>query len=748
MLSRRSFLQVYGVGFPLLDKMFRTARPSKASEIRLPAHVASKRDYWNDWSDYLAAEVRRARPQREADLTAIRTQAELRSRQASVRSRVWRLIGGPIEKTPLNATTVGSLQQDTYKIEKIIFQSQPGVFVTAHLYIPTAAQSPFCGIVSPPGHYWEGKSARDYQHLYQNLARKGYMVLAFDLFGEGERQQYLDPRTGQSRYSYPTNEHDQAGRPLVLLGMSFAQYCVWDSVRAVDYLASRPEVNPERIGCVGHSGGATLTMYLCALEPRIQVAVAVEGHFRNFAARRYDAPGSIDDAEQNLAGSLEEHVDRADLLRAFAPKPLLMCYTAQDVITSPFYLTAVQEVFQEVSSAYGTLNASKQVRLFRGFLPHQYDFFNRRETYAWFNRWLAKRDLGVSEAELDEIPPEKLRCTRTGQVLTSLGGLSVFKLSAQRMRALAPASASTASSQEADQARVGIAGKLRGLLSLPPARNALATRTLSSDSRSNLTIEEFEFRSEPHIRIPGWFVKPGAAATPLPTVLYLTEGDKDAAADSASQIRGLVKKGFALCAVDLRGFGITSPRFPAYGALRYQDGRDHLREDFAWASLILGKPPLGQRTWDLMRCLDYLESRRDVDRDRIYVFGVRGGALAALTAYVLDHRPRSILCDGMISNLASIVESENYSWGLAWFVSGILREFDLPDLIAACVPRPLWLLNAAGPTDEVLAEPDVTLHLQPAVESYARLNASDHLRTFVEAREKRMEVVTSWLQSA
>ncbi|MGH9356645.1 MAG: alpha/beta hydrolase family protein, partial [Terriglobia bacterium] len=407
-----------------------------------------------------------------------------------------------------------------------------------------------------------------------------------------------------------------------------------------------------------------------------------------------------------------------------------------------------QEVFQEVGSAYSMLRATKQVRLFRGFLPHQYDFFNRRETYAWFNQWLAKRDLGVSEAEMDEIPPEELRCTRTGQVLTSLGGLSVFKLSAQKMRALAPANASGTSSQEADKAPTGISSRLRALLSLPPARNTLATRTLSSDSRSNLTIEEFEFRSEPRIRVPGWFVKPGAAATRLPTVLYLTQGGKDAAADSASPIRGIVKKGFALCAVDLRGSGITSPRFPAYGALRYQDGRDHLREDFAWASLILGKPPLGQRVWDLMRCLDYLESRRDVDRERIYVFGVRGGALTALTAYVLDHRPRSILCDGMISNLASVVESENYSWGLEWFISGMLREFDLPDLMAACAPRQLWLLNTTGPTDNVLAAPDATLRVKPAIESYSRLNASDQLRTLVSPKEKKMEVVAAWIESA
>src|SRR5207249_551419 len=138
-------------------------------------------------------------------------------------------------------------------------------------------------------------------------------------------------------------------------------------------------------------------MYLCTLEPRIQVSVAVEGHFRNFAAGHYDAPGSVDDAEQNLMGGAAVGIDRADLVWAFAPKPLLMCYTSQDVVVSPYYLQAVQEVFGEARGAYKLLEAEERIRLYPAFLPHQFDYFNRRETYAWFNKWLAKKDLGLTE---------------------------------------------------------------------------------------------------------------------------------------------------------------------------------------------------------------------------------------------------------------------------------------------------------------------------------------------------------------
>lgn len=750
MLTRRKFMQVHGASLALLNRAARAgSRPPGEAESPPAINRAAERDYWNDWPDYLAEKVHEAQIRRQAELCSIRTQAALRSRQSSDRDRVWKLIGGPLDRTPLHARTVNRLQRYGYKIENVIFESQPEVFVTANLYTPTRGQPPFCGILSPPGHYWEGKSARDYQCLYQNLARKGYVVLAFDLFGEGERHQYLDPKTGRSRYSDPTEEHNQAGRPLILLGASFAQYCVWDAVRATDYLVSRPEVDPEKIGCVGHSGGATLTMYLCALEPRIQVAVAVEGHFRNFAARHYDAPGSIDDAEQNLAGSLMVEIDRADLLRAFAPKPLLMTYTSQDAGVSPYYLEAVDEAFGEVSSAYAILGAGNRLRLFRAFLPHRYDFFNRRETYAWLNHWLAKTDdIGVDEAGFDALPPDALRCTRTGQVLTSLGGSSVVRLNADRARKVVPLPlGGSANFQEAQQRSARTRTQLRRLLSLPVSSLPLSPRTLSSGNLRELTIEEFEFESEQHVRVPGWFLKPRANPRPLPTVLYLSESGKDAVVDGPNEMEALVQKGFALCAIDQRGFGVTSPRYPSTEPLRYYDGGEHLREDFAWASLVLGKPPLGQRVWDFIRCLDYLETRPDVDRSRIHVFGARGGAVTALMGYALDRRPSSILCDEMLSDFTSVAESEDYTWGLTWFVFGILRHFDLPDIIGASAPRPCWLLNVVGPTNEVLSRTDSVMRFSPAIESYSRLSASSRLRLLVEPKEKRMEVVANWLQN-
>ncbi len=746
MLSRRKFLQtnVAGLAFPLARSRA-AGRAEPANRDPSPSGATSKRDYWNDWPLYLTAKVNEARAQRQAVLASIRSEAQARARIQMIRQNVWELIGGGLEKNPLSARTVGKIERKNYRIEKVIFESQPQVYVTAHLYVPAFGPPPFPGILAPLGHARNGKAYRNYQYVYQTLARKGYMVLAYDPFGQGERLQYLDPGTGRSRYG-PTGEHSQAGRPMLLLGSTFAQYRVWDGVRALDYLLSRPEVDPQRIGCTGHSGGGTMTMYLVALDPRIHVAVEVQGNSENFAGPSYDPPGAVADAEQNLVGGLPLGIDRADLLWAFAPKPLLLCFTPMDAGTtySPVYSEATREIFEELRTAYGTLAAPERVELFASPLPHDFDFFTRRATYAWFNRWLGKIDLDTDEAEFGMSPPDSLNCTSTGQVLTSLGGRSVVQVNIDRARAMGSLQGPSLNTQDL---RERVRKTLSRLLALPEHRSPLQSALLSSNTRQGLVIEELEFRSEAQIRVPGWFIKPSGKQGPVPTVLYVSEEGKDAVVEEPSQLDALVRHGFALCAIDLRGLGVTAPRFPAAGPLFYGCDDLDVKYSYAWASLILGKPVLGQRVWDFLRCLDYLETRSDVDRAQIRVVGVAGGGCAALLGAALDDRPRSILLDHVIADFRSVVESEEYSLGLSEFVFGFLREFDLPDVICALAPRPCWIVNAAGPRGEIHSESTMRAKYKGAVEVYSRSGAEDKLRFLVRPDQERAGSLLTWLES-
>ena len=747
MITRRKFIQsnMLGLALPLAGANTLVAGAGFAgapADSQAPAE--NERDCWNDWPAYMTSQMNEARKRRLAQLQALRSESDVRARVEKVRSTVWNLVGGPFEKTPLNPRTTGTLDRGSYRIEKVIFESHPEIYVTANLYVPNGRKGPFPGVLAPLGHTRNGKAYRNYTYVYQTLARKGYVVLAFDPFGQGERYQYLDPRTAKPLYG-PTGEHSQAGRPMLLFGSTFAQYRAWDGVRALDYLLSRSEVDPEKIGLTGQSGGATMTMYLCALEPRIKVAVEVDGNSENLAGPSYAPPGAVADAEQNLIFSLPEGIDRGDLLLAFAPKPLLMIYTPSDrgATYSPTYIEGTREVHQEVQAAYKLMGAAEKAALFATSLPHDYDFFSRQAAYKWFNQWLGREDWGTEEAEFDEAAAGSLDCTSTGQVLTSLGGRSVVQLNSDRINT---ANSRKITLSDTKAFRQSARTTLRQLLALPEEKSPLDSETLTSHSRKGVHIEEIVLHSEPSIRVTGWFLKPDQGSGPFPTVLHVSERGKYDTPEETGDFVGLAKKGFAVLSVDLRGLGYSIPRLPAAGPVFYNG--DDIQEDYAWASFSLGKPVLGQRVWDCIRCLDYLESRPDVDRNRIHGLGEHGGAIALLLAAVIDDRVSSLMLDSIVATYQSLVESKSYSLGLTWFLYGILRHFDLPDLVAALAPKSCWILNANNAEGSPLPETKLATIYHPALQVYEQGGVGKRLRLLVRADGEKQKVLDNWLESA
>src|SRR6185437_15159064 len=248
MKSRRQFIQA---GSAMLAAFAPGAGTAQKNGSEPVSQAASTRDYWNDLPNYLIAKVKAARAKRKSDLAKIRSAEDAKRRASFVRTKVWGLIGGDLEKTPLNARTTGMIDRKDYRIEKVIFESQPQFYVTAHLYLPKSGNQPFPGILAPLGHTSDGKAYRSYQMVFQNLARRGFAVLAWDPPGQGERLQYIDPETHRSRYG-PTGEHDRFGWPALLIGSTTTQFEIWDGIRALDYLLSRPEIEAKRIGCCGH----------------------------------------------------------------------------------------------------------------------------------------------------------------------------------------------------------------------------------------------------------------------------------------------------------------------------------------------------------------------------------------------------------------------------------------------------------------------------------------------------------------
>src|SRR5438094_2981476 len=340
-------------------------RQAGAPGVELNVDGAGLPDYSRDLERYLVRLSNDARERRTRVINAIATRQEVLDRQKMVASELWKMLGGPLDRTALNARVTGIVERPGYRIEKVTFESRPRLYVTANLYVP-AGTGRRPAILGPLGHSVNGKAWPSYQKLFSNLARKGYVVLAYDPFGQGERIEYPATGPGQSAIGGGgTGEHEYAGRRLVLLGANFGLFRAWDGIRGIDYLLTRAEVDPDRIGCCGQSGGGTLTQFLAALDSRIRVAVVSMGNTENLAQENVEPPGSADDAEQNIVPALARGIDRADLLYAFAPKPLLTGITLHDAghSYSPEYVAGARDFLDEYRRAYSLLAADDRVSL-------------------------------------------------------------------------------------------------------------------------------------------------------------------------------------------------------------------------------------------------------------------------------------------------------------------------------------------------------------------------------------------------
>ena len=190
---------------------------------------------------------------RRARFAAVKTRTELGSLQESLRQAFLGILGGLPARPdrPPTVTTTGRIETEDYLIEKFVFESWPGYYVSALLYKPKNVAGARPGILSPCGHAAVGKAADPYQILHINLAKRGYVVLTYDPVGQGERSQFWDAEKGRSRYNLVCGEHAVLGNALYLLGSSLARFRIWDGLRGLDYLASLMEVDATKIGCVG-----------------------------------------------------------------------------------------------------------------------------------------------------------------------------------------------------------------------------------------------------------------------------------------------------------------------------------------------------------------------------------------------------------------------------------------------------------------------------------------------------------------
>lgn len=472
--------------------------------------------------------------ERTEKIKGLTSQEDWIARQTEVKETLIDILGPFPDKTPLNPVVTGTMEKDGIIVEKLYFESRPGYYVTSIFTYPADAEGPLPAILFCSGHAETGFRSEAYQHMIFNYVKKGFAVLAFDPIGQGERIRYLDP-DGKPRMG-PTREHSYPGSQSFLAGISPATYFVWDGIRAVDYLLTREEVDPDRLGITGRSGGGTQTAYIAALDDRI-VAAAPECYITTFD-KLLKSRGP-QDAEQNMMNGIARGIDMADYIEVRAPKPTLIVSTTRDI----FSIQGVRDVFDEASRAYHALGAPDNLEKVEDDAGHSSTLKNREATYAFFQKHLNV----PGNAEDEEVPVfevEDLWVSASGNAFTQWGGEDIFSLT----------KADLSDRKNSDQPLPE--EKLREKLVAHSGYRSLGREDVVFSGRTGYdgySIEKYLLPGSGDYYLPVTWLKPGEDYSG--TIILLDENGKNSAGEEGEWADHWLANGYSVVLADLSGMG-------------------------------------------------------------------------------------------------------------------------------------------------------------------------------------------------
>lgn len=310
---------------------------------------------------------------------------------------------------PLNGVTTGVVEEDDLVIEKVIFQSRPGVYVTGNFYLPKKRKEKCPGVLFQPGHAQNGKFSDDYQKVSRLIARGGSAVLLIDPTGQGERSNYTEPGFSEPIVSRAVMDHQTFGAQMFLTQGSTTKYFVADAMRAIDYLQSRPEIDPDKIGATGSSGGGTQTCVLSVIDDRVKAAAP-----GTFVSTRRDIfiQGGAQDSEQIWQETTNNGFDHHELVSSFCPKPYLILAVKSDF----FPVEGARRVYNTNKKFYGFFGAEDSLDIVYDDSQHRYTEIIAKAASEFFAKHLGGEAIEVSREGLKTLSEKELCCTKSGNV--------------------------------------------------------------------------------------------------------------------------------------------------------------------------------------------------------------------------------------------------------------------------------------------------------------------------------------------
>jgi cephalosporin-C deacetylase-like acetyl esterase len=595
------------------------------------------------------------------------------------------------ERTPLNARITATHDMGDYVMQNVIFESRPGFPVTANMYLPKS-KSPRkrAAVLCPIGHYLAaGKRYPDIQARCIKLAKMGFVVLVYDAIGHGERM-------------IQGNIHHEAGYALLPLGETIAGWMVWDSMRAVDYLLTLKEVDPERIGITGNSGGGLNTLFTAAIDERLRAAVIVGYTFEFHNWLKYAGEHCTCTQLPGLFRGMEWF----EIAGLIAPRAVMMLQGERD---TSFPISGARRAGRNTETVFRMAGQPERARFVElAGEPHAYSRPYRERMYGWMARFLLNQGDGQPIAEGDVTPlaedDPRLLCDPRGSVVPRSS--SVVELARRKaMQAVGKLSGNTSA------ARLNWVRELAAPPEVPP--HYMFPDSVSKTEIADGVLEKIAFASEDGEYIPGLLWLP--RRQPAPTVVMVDDRGKQAVATSGL-VEPLLKAGYAVLAVDLRGRGETLGRVSAGHNLNFR---------LLANQVLFGQPLAGRRAFDLSRAIDYISQRKELSLNDLSVIGFGGDALPALIAAAADSRIGRLAMTGYFHSFVSQmqptnwqdmplrwnsaerlgkVNAEQYDIDLGSVIPWSLETADIPDLVSLVAPRRV-LFAAARDNTEALAEP-------------------------------------------
>jgi cephalosporin-C deacetylase-like acetyl esterase len=556
-------------------------------------------------------------------------------------------------RTPLNVRVTGTLEKGSYIVEKIAFESIPKIYVSANLYIPKERPSPAPAIIYVCGHSYSphGDKAQ-YQRHGISFAKNGYIAFILDSIQIAETYALHHGVSSQEMYDWYARGYSPAGVE------------VWNAMRAIDYLETRPEVDKTRIGMTGRSGGAAMSWFTAAVDPRIKAAIPVMGISTYAANLRENTQKLHCDCMFPVNSLLHDMLHQGALI---APRPLLMAHGRQDRLFPVEGFTEFERVIGALYKDYGKSEEFRNIVVETG---HQDSDYLREQAIRWFDQHLRKIPARKLAMEYTNAPEPELA------VFPDAAPADALNYRVHELFLRTPPFRKFASLAQWEKRRTQILSRLRERVFRAFPAQPAPVRVISRTRAQGAQFEEIEFAPDEGVTVRGLLNAPSKVESKVPALLYVASDGEDARAiqDVFSPVTRRTPS--VRMAVYPRGVGEVSWDKTFW--------KDTLRN-----SMHVGHTVDSMRLWDVLRAIEVLRREPHVDPDRITVMGRGVAAGLALYAAILDPKVHQVL---LLYPPSSHVDGP-------WFLN-VLRYTDLPEVAALMAPRRLNFYGRIPPAYE------------------------------------------------